>query len=62
MIMPDAAQYTLNLFDAAAPGWTLPAPEPDQTSADNAADPEPDKAPPPSPTERGTNFSLTGDR
>ena len=29
--MPDAAQFTLNLFDSTALGWTVPIPTRDET-------------------------------
>ena len=59
--MPDAAQYTLGLFDSTALGWTVPAPAymPDP-------EPEPEQRPEAPPTlsagQRGTNFGLTGYR
>ena len=59
--MPDAAQYTLGLFDSTALDWTVPAPacmpdpepEPEQQS---------DTVPAVSTGQRATNFALIGDR
>ena len=60
--MPDAAQYTLALFDSSALGWSVPTPVADAAVADTASDPEPDDLAVLPPAERGTNFVLHGDR
>ena len=58
--MPDAAQYTLALFDSSALGWTVPVPTAVPVSAD--ADDEPHAPAALTPPEKGVNFALTGDR
>jgi hypothetical protein len=58
--MPDAAQYTLGLFDSSALGWTVPVPTAVPVSAD--ADDEPHAPAALTPPEKGVNFALTGDR
>src|SRR5271166_5683211 len=60
--MPDAAQYTLALFDSSALGWSVPTPVADAAVADTASDPEPDDLAVLPPPERGANFVLHGDR
>lgn len=56
--MPDAAQYTLGLFDSSALGWSLSPP----VASDPADDePEPETAPAPA-ARRGCNYRLDGDR
>src|SRR4051794_6564166 len=59
--MPDAAQYTLGLFDSTALGWTVPA-----TAYMPDPEPEPEQRPEAPPTlaagSRGTNYALAGDR
>jgi N12 class adenine-specific DNA methylase/adenine-specific DNA methylase len=60
--MPDAAQFTMNLFDTTALGWTVATPE-HQPSAETEKDDDAPEAPAAlSPQERGVNFVLTGDR
>ena len=69
--MPDAAQYTLGLFDSTAIGWTLDvpcspsflAPLPDSPPEDeDDAPPPPPAAAPSRAVARGTNYVLAGDR
>ena len=62
-IMPDAAQYTLGLFDSSALGWTVPTPTASPiVSADADAEDEPHAPAALPPQERGVNFVLAGDR
>ena len=42
--MPDAAQFTMNLFDTTALGWTVAAPEP-EPSAETEKDDDAPEAP-----------------
>ena len=60
--MPDAAQYTLGLFDSSALGWTVPMPTAAPVSADADADDEPQAPAALTPQEKGVNFALSGDR
>ena len=60
--MPDAAQYTLGLFDSTAIGWTIPTPPSAPTPADVDEDDEPQAPAALTPQEKGVNFALTGDR
>jgi hypothetical protein len=60
--MPDAAQYTLGLFDSTALGWTVAPPAIAPTSPEPDADDEPQAPPPLTPQEKGINFALGGDR
>ena len=56
--MPDAAQYTLGLFDSSALGWSLTPPAAEQTAEeDTETEPESTRA-----IQRGTNYCLTGER
>ena len=60
--MPDAAQFTLNLFDSTALGSTMETPktwEPFEASAEPELDTSASSA---APQSRGTNFQLKGDR
>ena len=59
--MPDAAQFTLGLFDNTALGWTVPVPEPDE---DDDADATVAVAAPSrkQSTVPAINYSLLGDR
>ena len=59
--MPDAAQYTLGLFDSSALGWTVPTPAIETTAEPEADD---DVAAPATttPADRGANFTLAGER
>ena len=59
--MPDAAQFTLGLFDNTALGWTVPVPEPDE---DDDADATVAVAAPSrkQSTVPAINYSLPGDR
>jgi len=64
--MPDAAQYTLALFDSTALGWTVDVPRSETPSTDPVV-PIADRIgdAPPAPAVRpirGTNYVLTGDR
>jgi N12 class adenine-specific DNA methylase/adenine-specific DNA methylase len=64
--MPDAAQYTLGLFDSTAIGWTVEIPRSSDPIPDTAK-PAPDAADqtPTTPVHcpvRGTNYALAGDR
>jgi N12 class adenine-specific DNA methylase len=61
--MPDAAQYTLGLFDSTAIGWTVEVPKPAQVLVASTWD-TPPEAPNPSsvPPVRGTNYALSGER
>ena len=58
--IPDAAQYTLGLFDSTALGWTVPAPP--APVQEGELETEPSTAPPVRPGQRGTNYVLIGDR
>ena len=65
--MPDAAQFTLNLFDSSALGWTVPVPM--STSADDNDASDETEAPIQAPVARAigkklpaNNYRLTGDR
>ncbi|MEA2727312.1 MAG: hypothetical protein QOF70_1787 [Acetobacteraceae bacterium] len=60
--MPDAAQYTLGLFDSTALGWTVAPPAIAPTSPEPDADDEPQAPAAPTPQEKGVNFALSGDR
>jgi hypothetical protein len=60
--MPDAAQYTLGLFDSAALGWTVPTPTAAPVSADADADDEPQAPAALTSQAKGVNFALSGDR
>ena len=60
--MPDAAQYTLGLFDSSALGWTVPTPTASPVSADADADDEPQAPAALTLQEKGVNFALSGDR
>jgi len=60
--MPDAAQYTLGLFDSSALGWTVPTPTAGPAPANADADDEPHAPAAPAPPERGLNYALSGDR
>jgi N12 class adenine-specific DNA methylase/adenine-specific DNA methylase len=57
--MPDAAQYTLGLFDTSALGWAIPTPAPDTAGDDDTA---PDVAAHDSTQTRATNYRLAGER
>ena len=60
--MPDAAQFTLGLFDSTSLGWTVPVPETDEeddTAVEVAAVATPTRRP---PTVAAINYSLPGDR
>ena len=59
--MPDAAQYTLGLFDSSALGWTVPTPTVASPAAEER-DEEPEIVPAPTAQGRGVNFALNGDR
>ena len=59
--MPDAAQYTLGLFDSSALGWTVPTPTVASPAAEER-DEEPEIVPAPTAQGRGVNFALDGDR
>ena len=59
--MPDAAQYTLALFDSTALGGSVVPPITDQ-EPDPGPDDEPGSITPNAPAKRGTNFMLDGDR
>ncbi len=58
--MPDAAQYTLGLFDTSALGWTVATPT--IAAADAEHDDEPEAPAALTPQERGINFAMAGDR
>ena len=64
--MPDAAQYTLALFDTTALGWTVDVPHAPAPSAEPVPPLRPtiDAAPPAPPVRplRGTNYVLAGER
>ena len=63
--MPDAAQYTLGLFDSTAIGWTVEIPQssnPSPTPASPADAVSEDRAAPVNRPIRGTNYVLAGDR
>jgi adenine-specific DNA methylase len=64
--MPDAAQYTLGLFDTTALVWTVAAPATasgtPSSSFGEPAPEEPDNQSDTPPATRGSNYSLNGDR
>jgi N12 class adenine-specific DNA methylase/adenine-specific DNA methylase len=64
--MPDAAQFTLGLFDTTAIGWTVDLPQPKATAAseptDDATAEQPERTDTTPPPLRGTNYYLEGDR
>ena len=60
--MPDAAQYTLGLFDSSALGWTVATPTVSPASTDSEAGDEPEIPAALTPQQRGVNFTLAGDR
>lgn len=61
--MPDAAQYTLALFDTTALGWTVDLPPSPSPSADPIPDRNDDDSTTPAVRPiRGTNYVLAGDR
>ena len=59
--MPDAAQYTLGLFDSSALGWTVATPTVPWPAA-GERDEETEAVPTTSVQGRGVNFALDGDR
>ena len=60
--MPDAAQYTLNLFDSTALDWTIAPPIADAGRADETDDAPDDTAPSANAQDRGVDYALDGDR
>ena len=61
--MPDAAQFTLGLFDSTALGWTMPAPSPDPAPADGDVPTQADDPSALLPAAGGSsNYVLSGDR
>jgi N12 class adenine-specific DNA methylase/predicted RNA methylase len=63
-VMPDAAQFTLNLFDSTAFGWTVDTPNsPTRPLPEPSAEPEPiPSAPVAARHTQAANFHLIGDR
>ena len=59
--MPDAAQYTLGLFDSSALGWTVPTPAATPVNPEPEADDEPQAPAAPTP-QKTANFVLRGNR
>ncbi|HME24830.1 MAG TPA: hypothetical protein VKI44_26460 [Acetobacteraceae bacterium] len=56
--MPDAAQYTLSLFDTSALGWTVAAPIPDAEPLGEAHEEPTQVTPPPDARSAGVNRSA----
>jgi len=60
--VPDAAQYTLSLFDNSALGWTIAAPIPDAEPPGEAHEEPTQVTLPPDARSAGVNYALDGDR
>ena len=60
--MPDAAQYTLGLFDTSALGRSITAPVADAEPAEDTHEAPADITPAPDAPDPGVNYTLNGDR